>query len=522
MQGTLVRILLTLLVALLLGADSCEPALVAPKDGYLVIDNVFSPVRIKASRLKGGGTLEALLPSGVWSLVHFEPGDSLLYDEMLPVNVWHCPKPGVAGACVARLRVAHDEGPLGFNEAFGAGIVHVCTATYVQRQGRIHCGARALERLSGTLDDNDVWLPAAESLAAEQNIDPLYEGAFAWRGDTWNRLIWGTHDFKQTDADSPPTGASAEELSGTFFDYAWDPDAPEVSIDLGEPSHVHWKAYSMDLGACSFFIPWEWEHRLDDAYYTAWLGASLDDSGLAERFIDEMLDTGEPLEQTEVNAMLWIDATAGIVPNESASPEFHYRLSEDAGQPQICFKQYFHASSDLSSKPDHWYRFDQALGAFFLELLPFIGQCGSKNVSFRYCGTPKVEAAVGTFEIDQSSVQIAHQGYPWAKTICNNQFVPRFIDGVRQTFAPGGEGAKQIDSGVALLVETLGDILGLDVRRIEISPRGMYLVTAESTRDPQYGMGDCRPDLDRKPMLPSASRPTETQIEYQTRGITRF
>jgi hypothetical protein len=514
-------IALFLFATLLAGASSCEPELVAPKGGYLVVNNVFSPVRIHTSRLEGAGRLEALSPDGVWTLIHFEPNGAFIYDQPLPGEMWHCSNPGGTEGCVARLRVAHDEGPVGFNAAFGTGIVHVCTANYEQRQGRKHCGARELERLSGALDD-DVWLPAAKSLAAEQNIAALDEGTFVWRGDSWNRLLWGTHDFKHTDADSPPTGASAEELSGTFFDYAWDPDAPEISIDLGKPSHAHWKAYSMDLGACSFFIPWEWAHRLDGAYYTAGLGASLDDRGLAERFIDEMVDTGEPLEQTEVNALLWIDATAGIVPNESASPEFHYRLSEDAGQPQICFKQYFHASSDLSAKPDHWYRFDQAIGAFFLELLPFIGQCGSKNVSFRYCGTPKVAAGVGTFEIDQSSVQIAHQGYPWAKTICNNQFVPQFIDGVRQTFAPGGEGAKQIDSGIALLVETLGDVLGLAVRRIEISPRGMYLVTAESTGDPQYGLGDCRPDLDRKPMLPNASRPTETRIEYQTRGITRF
>jgi hypothetical protein len=212
----------------------------------------------------------------------------------------------------------------------------------------------------------------------------------------------------------------------------------------------------------------------------------------------------------------------GIVPNESASPEFHYRLSEDRGQPQICFKQYFHASSDIATKPDHWYRFDQALGAVFLELLPFIGECGFKNLSVRYCGTPAVEGGLGAFEIDESSVHIAHQGYPWAKTICNNQFVPELIAGLRQTFAPGGEGAKQIDSGIALLVDTLADVLGLDVRRIEISPRGMYLVTAENTADPQYGMGDCRPDLDRKPTLPTAGRPTETWIEYETRGITRF
>ncbi|MBW2509360.1 MAG: hypothetical protein JRE81_12065, partial [Deltaproteobacteria bacterium] len=131
-------------------------------------------------------------------------------------------------------------------------------------------------------------------------------------------------------------------------------------------------------------------------------------------------------------------------------------------------------------------------------------------------------AGIGTFEIDESSVHITHQGYPWIKAICNNRFVPQLIDAVRETFAPGGEGARQIDLGIALLVDTLADALGLDVRRIEISPRGIYVVTAESTLDPQYGMGDCRADLDRGPTRTAASRPTETHIEYETRGITRF
>lgn len=512
---------LVLFATLLVGAGSCEPELVAPKGGYVVVDNVFSPVRIQTSRLEGAGRLEALLPNGTWTLIHFAPNGSFVYDERLPGEVWHCSNPGGTEGCVARLRVAHDGGLVGRNVAFGTGIVHVCTENYVQRQGRKHCGARELSRIDETLDD-DVWLPPAKSLAAEARTAPVGEGEFVWRGDPWNRLIWGTHDFKHPNADAPPTGALAEEVSGTFFDYAWSADAPDVSVSLGTPGNAEWKAYSMDTGACSFFIPWEWEHRLDGAYYTAGLGASLEDRGLAERFIDEMVDTTEPRWQSEVNALLWVDATVGIIPNESASPEFHYRLSEDSGEPQVCFKQYFHASSDLSTAPDHWYRFDQAIGAFFLEILPFIGQCGFKNVSFRYCGTPKADNGLGTFEIDQSSVHIAHQGYPWAKAICNNRFVPAFIEGVRETFAPGGEGATQIDAGIALLVDTLADTLGLEVRRMELSPRGMYLITAETTLDPQYGMGDCHADLDRGPTLPAADRPTETGIEYRTRGVTRF
>ena len=521
MRRHLALISLFVLAAFLAGANSCEPSLVEPENGFVVVQNVLSPVRIRTSKLEGAGRIEALLPSGSWTLIHVEPDGAFVFDEPLPGEVWHCSNPGGTEGCVARLRIAHDEGPVGFNAAFGEGIVHVCTESYVQRQGRRHCGARQLDRLSGAPDEPDIWLPAARSLPAERNIDPLPEGLFAWEGDPWNRLIWGTHEFKHVDADSPPTGTAAEEPSGTFFEYRWEAGGSEVTIGLGEPSNAHYKAYSMDIGACSFFIPWEWEHRLRDAYYTTGLGAALGDRGLAERFLDEMVDTAEPESRTEVNALLWVDAVVGIEPNENASPEFHYRLS-DTGEPQVCFKQYFHASSDISAKPDHWYRFDQALGAFFLELLPFVGDCGSKNVSFRYCGVAKVDGGVGAFEIDPSSVYIAHQGYPWGKAVCNNQFVPQLIDGLRETFEPGGEGAKQIDDGVAVLVDSLGEMLGLQVRRIELAPRGMYLITAESTQDPQYGMGDCRSDLDRHPSLPAGSRPSESDIEYGVRGITRF
>lgn len=503
----------------LAGASSCEPELVEPKTGSVVVDNVLSPVRIQTSRLQGAGTIEALQPNGIWTLIHFEPSGAFVFEEPLPGEVWHCSNPGGTEGCVARLRIGHADGHVGHNASFGEGIVHVCTENYVQRQGRTHCGTRALVRVDGTAGE-DIPLPPTQSTAVEEGVDALSEGIFRWRGDPWNRLIWGTHEFRHVDADSPPTGEDAIAVAGTFFDHRWNA-SKSIAIDLGEPSFADWRAYSMDIGACSFFIPWEWEHRLVDAQYTPALGLALGERGLAERFIDEMIDTTEPRFQTEVNALLWVDGTVGIIPNESASPEFHYRLS-DTGEPQICFKQYFHASSDISVKPDHWYRFDQAIGAFFLAVLPFVGDCGYKNVSFRYCGTPRMESGAGTFEIDPPSVHIAHQGYPWGKLLCNNRFVPSFIDGVARTFEPGGEGARQIDRGVALLVESLSDALGVAVRRIEISPRGMYLITAESTVDPQYGWGDCRSDLDRAPALPGASRPSEGSIDYGTRGVTRF
>ncbi len=515
-----IRVALLVLTILVLGVDSCEsgPTLVAPTRGYVIVQNVLSPVRIRTSNLEGAGRIDALMPDGNWALMHFSPSGAFNFYEILPIHVWHCLTPSSTEGCVARLRIAHDNGPVGPNISHGTGIVHVCTENYIQRQGRSHCGGRALEYSTGSGSDLDIWLSPTKS-RAEGQFGDIASGNYRWRGDAWNRLVWGSHVFKHSNASSPPQGAAAQESSGTFFDYSWDPEA-EVTVDLGNNG---WHAYSMDIGACSFFIPWEWEHRLENAYYTTALGGALGNRGLAERFIDEMVETTEPQSQTEVNAMLWVDGTVGIRPNVNASPEFHYRLSEDTGVPQICFKQYFHANSEISAAPDHWYRFDQAIGAFFLEILPFVGQCGDKDVSFRYCGTPSVDSqGKGSFIVDQSSVVITHQGYPWAKVLCNNRFVPAFINGVRQTFAPGGEGAIQIDRGIDTLVGSLSDVLGVDVRRIEMSPRGMYLVIAESTSDPQYGMGDCRSDLDREPVLPSASRPTESSIGYYTRGITRF
>ncbi|MFW2389472.1 MAG: hypothetical protein ACN4G0_14120 [Polyangiales bacterium] len=516
MLRRLIPLSLVVLALPLLGIAECnrQPRIMTPTGGSITVTNVLSPVLIRTADLQGAGRIEALKPNGTWVLIHFAPGGSFSYDDVLPYDVWHCPVPNGSEGCVARLRVAHEAGPVGRNVAHGAGIVHVCTENYLQREGRVHCGSRELEHLSG---GEDIGLPAARSRGAEEyaELDP---GLMLWHGDPWNRLIVGSHEFNYTNASRPVEGDLALESSGTFFDHRFDPEE-NVTFAVGGG----WTAYSMDLGACSFFIPWEWEHRNEDSYYTAGLGAALEDRGLAERFIDEMVDTTEPQFRTEVNAMLWIDGTAGIRPNVNASPEFHYRLSSDTGVPQVCFKQYFHANSDISSVPDHWYRFDQAIGHFFLSLLPWIGDCGWKDTSFRYCGTPSINSeGEGTFVVDQSSVVVTHQGYPWARVVCNNSFVPRFIGGTTETFAPGGEGATQIDAGIATLVSSLSDTIGLDVRRIEVSPRGMYLVTAENTSDPQYGQGDCRSDLDREPSLPSASRPTEEWIEYNTRGITRF
>lgn len=360
MKPQWIRVALLVLAIPLLGVLTCEsrPTLVAPTGGYVIVQNVLSPVRIRTSNLEGAGRIDAFMPDGSWVLIHFLPSGSFNFDEILPITVWHCSIPDGTEGCVARLRIAHENGPVGYNITHGTGIVHVCTENYVQRQGRNHCGGRELEYSAGSTNEHDIWLSPTKS-RAEGQFGDIASGTYRWHGDPWNRLIWASHGFKHSNASSPPQGAAAQESSGIFFDYSWDPER-EVTVGLG---NTGWHAYSMDIGACSFFVPWEWEHRLVNAYYTAGLGGALGNRGLAERFIDEMIETTEPQSRTEVNALLWVDGTLGIRPNVNAS-------------------------SGISTAPDHWYRFDQAIGAFFLEILPFVGQCGDKDVSFRYCGTP--------------------------------------------------------------------------------------------------------------------------------------
>ena len=142
----------------------------------------IDPVRIQTVRLHGAGHVDALPPGEGWTLIHFEPSGGFIYDEMLPSEAWHCADPGGHEGCVARLRVADGGGPIGPNPVFGTGIIHVCTENYLQREGPLHCGARSLEEEPG--------------------------GAFSWQGDTWARLIVGSHDFKYVNSNSPPTGSA--------------------------------------------------------------------------------------------------------------------------------------------------------------------------------------------------------------------------------------------------------------------------------------------------------------------------
>ena len=54
-----------------------------PEDGYLIVENILSPVRIKTRDLEGAGWLKAYSPSRAWELIHSSPRGSFLYDLSL-------------------------------------------------------------------------------------------------------------------------------------------------------------------------------------------------------------------------------------------------------------------------------------------------------------------------------------------------------------------------------------------------------------------------------------------------------
>ena len=94
---------------------------------------------------------------------------------------------------------------------------------------------------------------------------------------------------------------------------------------------------------------------------------------------------------TEPNAFLFMDAVVGVYPRKDVSPEFHIRVNRWRAPGRVplemCFKGYFKANNNLSSNPDAWYRWDQAIFGGFLDLFG-IGDCKTHPFSTFYCGIP--------------------------------------------------------------------------------------------------------------------------------------
>jgi hypothetical protein len=69
-------------------------------------------------------------------------------------------------------------------------------------------------------------------------------------------------------------------------------------------------------------------------------------------------------------------------------------------------------------------------------------------------------------------------------------------------------------------VQRLNEAFGIQVRALQATPTGLYLITARSLDDPQHGIGNCLPDLEAQHVAPVV-QPALTK-EYGPRGITRF
>ena len=94
-------------------------------------------------------------------------------------------------------------------------------------------------------------------------------------------------------------------------------------------------------------------------------------------------------------------------------------------------------------------------------------------------------------------------------------------------------GEQNLSEGIDFLVQALQDTvdatftdLGFPdpdfrVRRLELTPSGIYVVTASSTTDPQYALnvGNCIGDLDTAKKTPVIQ--PGLLVEYGNRGITR-
>jgi hypothetical protein len=71
----------------------------------------------------------------------------------------------------------------------------------------------------------------------------------------------------------------------------------------------------------------------------------------------------------------------GIWSRTDVSPEFHFRVSE-SGERQMCLVQYVAANTRINGRPDEWWRFDQGIGALFVQFLG-LGDCKTHNARMR-------------------------------------------------------------------------------------------------------------------------------------------
>ena len=505
------RLVLALLPMLLAGCRE----LTEPKSGYIIVPHILSPVTIRTKDLEGVGWLMAYTPAGQWEPILLSPEGAFTYQDILPTRVWHCSKPDGSEGCVALLQAGDEKGYLkAGNRSYGK--FAVCTENYIQRMGRKHCGERALEKwlapnASDPADRVELSRTATQAASGYPSPDALY----VWKGDPWSRLASGSVAFPNRDTWNPP--ADDGSPTSSWHEHPYEPgQAPIVT-----PENIK---FSFDLGACSIFFPWEWKDRIPGDFWSQAIGAETNNRGFAEVLLDGIIEGAEPSTSLVPDAFLYMDSITNVVQRDDVSPEFHVSHGADAkgnstsrSEMFICLKNYFMASNDIHESTDAWYRWDQGILSGFTGLFG-IGDCRPHPASVFYCGAIDISAAgTGRFRIS-SDVRVNIEGYSVFKPACNNQFVPEFergmADGIRSV------GQRNLSDGIAQLVQRLNEKLGIEIRALQPTPTGVYIITAGSLEDPQYGVGNCLPDLEAKDVVPIVQ--PELIKEYTARGVTRF
>lgn len=513
-----------IVVLLALGAGGCRE-LVEPDEGYIIIDNILSPVRIKTKGLEGAGWIRAYTTDGEWTVIHLSPSGSFTFNDVLPFNakIWHCDPVNGSEGCVAVLQAGDDRGYLNANGRL-YGKFHVCTANYLQKMGRKHCGARDFAKWDGAVDESTTkHLSRRRTVVLRPNQFPDADANYLWRGDTMSRFISGYHEWQSVNSWHPP---SESETAGEWDEYPGSPGQRAFAF----PGDTN---MSVDIGACSIFLPWEWNDRIRNSFWTTAIGlrtAPIDANGdpvpnpdgtigrgLAELLLDGVIESSESRQELQIDVTLWLDALTGVYTRPSISPEFHFIVTDD-GEREVCLKSYWNANNDIQSNPDAFYRIDQAIISGFVSLFG-IGDCRTHPMSMRYCGEISIEAGRGTFTLDEGSIYIAMEPYSVFKPSCNNQFIPSLKNGFANAIKTAG--ALNMSDGIAQLTDALSDTLGVTIRRLEVTPTGLYAVTATSTDDSQYGVGTCLPDLE-SPNVTPILQPEVLNRRHSSRGITRF
>jgi len=505
--------------ALLVGVSGCRD-LVAPTEGYIVIETVLHPVHIHTSALEGTGWIEAFTRAKAWEQIFTEPKGAFIYDEVMPIDVWHCMTPASEG-CVARIRVGDEKGFLATGRAEGA--IYVCTENYVQRMGRKHCGKRAFEAYNSPYSNQDprydtVELPALGTFGPPQDAYADQDN-YVLHGDVTTRLVSGHANFPNANSHHPPAEGGS---SARWHEQPWTPDEPILFSPALE-------TYVADIGACSIFVPLEWENRIDDPF-TPVIGAFTGNRGIAEILIDGMLqDPPPPSIRYKEDVAMWADAAAVISTRRDVSPEVHFRVAPAIDgtnelKPQLGVKLYMTAGTDLNTGIDDWYRWDQGFLGGLLSLAG-IGSCKAHPVSLMYFGEIGMKNGHGYFATAQDPVANMEY-YSIAKPACRNTFLPQVIDGLKE--GAQASGAQNFSDGVDALVQGLQDYVrvafsapAFTVRDLVLTPTGIYVVTAYTVFDEQYqfGLGNCIADLQTPTMNPVLQ--PKANPEYTTRGITR-